>query len=76
MHSDEMNKIELRNVENIRFLPFSMEFSFRWETIVFLFLVQFSFDYRMKIGYHMQSWALNTFFVFKYKILNTCSKCI
>ena len=33
MHSDEMNKIEVRNVE--------MKFSFRWETAVFLFVVQF-----------------------------------
>ena len=38
MHSDEMNKIEVRNVE--KYPLFSMKFSFRWETTVFLFLVQ------------------------------------
>ena len=40
MHSDKMNNIEVRNAENIRCLPFSMKFSFRWEITVFLFLVQ------------------------------------
>ena len=40
MHSNEMNKIEVRNVKNIRRLPFSMKFSFQWETTVFLFVVQ------------------------------------
>ena len=40
MHSDEMNKIEVRNVEKYPFLPFSNKFSFRWETTVFLFVVQ------------------------------------
>ena len=41
MHSDKMNKIEVRNMKkNIRCLPFSMKFSFRWETTVFVFVVQ------------------------------------
>ena len=40
MHSDEMNKIEVRNVENIRCLPFSMKFSCQWETTVFLLVLQ------------------------------------
>ena len=35
MHSDEMNKIEVRNSKNIRWLPFTMKFSFQWETTVF-----------------------------------------
>ena len=43
MHSDEMNKmnkIEVRNVEKIRCLLFSIKFYFRWESTVFLFVVQ------------------------------------
>ena len=40
MHSNEMNKIKVQNVKKIRWLPFSMKFSFRWETTVFLFVVQ------------------------------------
>ena len=40
MHSDEMNKIEVRKVEKYPFFPFSMKFSFQWETTVFLFVVQ------------------------------------
>ena len=40
MHSNEMNESEVQNVKNIRLLPFSMKFSFRWETTVFLFVVQ------------------------------------
>ena len=41
MHSNEMNKIEVQNEKkNIRWLPFSTKFSFRWETTVFLFVVQ------------------------------------
>ena len=40
MHTDEMNKIELRNVEKYPLFPFSMKFSFRWETTIFLFVVQ------------------------------------
>ena len=41
MHSDVMNKIEVRNAEKYPFFfAFSMKFSFRWETTVFLFVVQ------------------------------------
>ena len=36
-----MNKIEVRNVKKYPLVvPFSMKFSFRWETTVFLFVVQ------------------------------------
>ena len=40
MHSDDMNKIEVRNVEKNRCLPFSIKFSFQWKATVFLFVVQ------------------------------------
>ena len=35
-----MNKIKVRNVEKYHCLPFSMKFSFRWKTTIFLFVVQ------------------------------------
>ena len=34
-----MNKIEVLNVEKYPLFAFSMKFSFRWETTVFLFVV-------------------------------------
>ena len=50
MHSDEMNKIEVRNVKKFRCLPFSMKFSFRWETTVAIFICCPNL---IKIGHHM-----------------------
>ena len=41
-----MNKIEVQNVKKYPF-PFSMKFSFRWETTVFLFVVQV--EYKLDI---------------------------
>ena len=40
MHSDEMNQIEVRNVEKCPLFAVFYEIFFRWETTVFLFVVQ------------------------------------
>ena len=40
MHTKEINKIEVRNVEKYPLFPVFYGVSFRWETTVFLFVVQ------------------------------------